>query len=180
MLLDGRDEARWETAAMGQISDEPDRYQPKLLVLLCAQPDHAGYLGRLPESGQSIPAPSRLGWVDLRRPASGGADPKSAVRLVAWCGRHRTGCFGRSKCRSGHSRRHSIVAAFEPTSVIGRLRSHSGKQTFAVLLRRQDCALVGRSTEVRLCSKADVRPGEVIDHHGPRAVIQCQTPNALI
>jgi hypothetical protein len=69
MLLDGRDEARWETAAMGQISDEPDRYQPKLLVLLCAQPDHAGYLGRLPESGQSIPAPSRLGWVVLRRSA---------------------------------------------------------------------------------------------------------------
>jgi hypothetical protein len=25
-----------------------------------------------------------------------------------------TGCFGRPKCRSGHSRRHSIVAAFDP------------------------------------------------------------------
>ena len=30
-------------------------------------------------------------------------------------------------------------------------------------------ALVGRSTEVRLCSKADVRSATVIDHHGPKA-----------
>jgi hypothetical protein len=29
-------------------------------------------------------------------------------------GRHRTGCFGRSICRSGHFRRHSVVAAFDP------------------------------------------------------------------
>jgi hypothetical protein len=32
--------------------------------LVRAQPGHAGNLGRLSESGQSIPAPSRLGWVD--------------------------------------------------------------------------------------------------------------------
>ena len=51
-------------------------------------------------------------------------------------------------------------------SVIGRLLSHSRKQTFAVLLHRQDCALVGRSIEVRLSSKADVRLAAVIDHHG--------------
>ena len=51
-------------------------------------------------------------WVDSSRSASGGTDPKSAVRLVAWCGRHRTGCFGQSKCRSGHFRPHSVVAAF--------------------------------------------------------------------
>jgi hypothetical protein len=50
-----------------------------------------------------------------------------------------------------------------PTSVIGRLRSHSRKQTFAVLPHRQDCALVGRFTEVRLCSKADVRSAAVIE-----------------
>ena len=34
------------------------------------------------------------------------------------CGRHRTGCFGRSICRSGHFRRHSVVAAFRPITDI--------------------------------------------------------------
>jgi hypothetical protein len=42
-------------------------------------------------------------------------------------------------------------------------RAASRKQTFAVLPHRQDCALAGRSTEVRLCSKADVRSAAVIE-----------------
>ena len=54
------------------------------------------------------------------------------------------------------------------------------RSAFGQLRSRLICALVGRSTEVRLCSKADVRSAAVIDHHGPRAVIQCQTPNASI
>jgi hypothetical protein len=35
--------------------------------------------------------------------------------------------------------------------------------------RQPFCALVGRSTEVRLSSKADVRLAAVINHHGPEA-----------
>jgi hypothetical protein len=54
-----------------------------------------------------------------------------------------------------------------PKPVIGRLLSHSRKQTFAVLPHRQDCALVGRSTEIRLSSKADVNLATVTDRHGP-------------
>ena len=41
----------------------------------------------------------------------------------------------------------------------------------------QDCALVGRSIEVRLSSKADVRLAAVIDHHGPAAGIRAPPSN---
>ena len=44
---------------------------------------------------------------------------------------------------------------FRPKSVIGRLLSHSRKQTFAVLLHRQDCAHCRRLAKAALPSKAD-------------------------
>ena len=45
-------------------------------------------------------------------------------------GRHRTGGFGRSKCRSGHSRWLSIVAAFDPHSGRSGCRRRLGFRPF--------------------------------------------------
>ena len=41
-------------------------------------------------------------------------------------------------------------------------------------------ALVGRSAEVRLCSKADVNLATVIDHHGPIGDIALLAPRGLL
>jgi hypothetical protein len=42
------------------------------------------------------------------------------------------------------------------------------ERTLTHAKERQLCALVGRSTEVRLSSKADIGLASVIDHHGPK------------
>ena len=52
-----------------------------------------------------------------------------------------------------------------PASVIGRLLSHSRKQTFAVLLHWQDCAHCGRSWPARRFSKADTISRRVKRHN---------------
>jgi hypothetical protein len=48
-----------------------------------------------------------------------------------------------------------------------RRSAESRRSAIGQLRSRLICALVGRSTEVRLCSKADVNLATVTDHHGP-------------
>ena len=116
-------------------------------------------LGRLPESGQSVPAPSRLGWVVLRRSASEpafaeighsvfGLSWPNADRLL-WAIETLKRTFASTQSR-GSSR---------PKSVIARLLSHSRKQTFTVLPHRQNCAHCGRLAKRALPLQSGRRAG---------------------
>ncbi len=77
--------------------------------------------------------------VDLRRSALRRRGQKSDVRRVAPSGRNQSGPSG---ARSAIGQTVPLVSetAAADLTVVGRLLSDSRNQTFAILLRRQDCA----------------------------------------
>jgi hypothetical protein len=106
-------QAQFCRAHVGPLSTAVDRRRQA--AFLC----HSRYAGVLScPSGRNLTLDTLPAW-PLADP------PRTCGRAgsMTGCGRKQTGGFGRSKCRSGHSRRHTVVTALDPIADLWRCLS---------------------------------------------------------